>query len=101
MNNTKKLILALSVGCCVGIVVAETPTYWTNATGEVVAKVDKARARSVLSADFPATDKNELWCLKADNFVDDGGVRIGGDAIPVVSPCPECAFVYEENKGIR
>lgn len=63
-----------------------------NPQGEVVAKVEGARARSVLTAEFPETEADSIWCLKADDFADDGNVRIGGDAIPVVSPCAKCAF---------
>ena len=63
-----------------------------NPQGEDVAKVEGARARSVLSAEFPVTAQDGVWCLKADDFADDGNVRIGGDAIPVVSPCSKCVF---------
>ena len=63
-----------------------------NPQGEIVAKVEGARARSVLSAEFPETEADGIWCLKADDFADDGNVRIGGDAIPVVSPCAKCVF---------
>ena len=65
-------------------------------SGKVVASVEKACARSILAAKFPETDCDALWCLKADDFLDDGNVRIGGDAIPVASPCAEGAFLYRQ-----
>ena len=69
-------------------------------SGKVVSSVEKSRARSILNAEFPETQSDALWCLKADDFFDDGKVRIGGDAIPVVSPCAEGAFVYEQDIAV-
>ena len=65
-------------------------------SGKVVASVDKASARSILVAKFPETGSDAIWCLKADDFLDDGNIRIGGDAIPVASPCAEGAFLYRQ-----
>lgn len=57
--------------------------------GKVVDEVKTARQLALLNAKFPKTSKPQVWCLMADNFLDDGHVRIGGDAIPAVSYCKD------------
>ena len=67
----------------------EVSACLVNAAGETVATAPWGRIATIMKAERKPSEKDEVWSVVFPKVREDFSFRVGGDAVPVVSPSAE------------